>query len=88
MATNNTSKSGKAATEGTATTESTPRTETDTSKTQNSGDTYEVKDGDSLESVAAEVGMEPEELVSLNPEIAAEGRGSNFLYTGQTLRLK
>lgn len=50
--------------------------------------TYIVKDGDSLQSVADEVGMEPVEIVALNPELAANGSNSNLLYTGQEIRLK
>lgn len=48
--------------------------------------TYTVKDGDSLESIASENDTTPTELVALNPELA--GNGNNFVYSGQTLRLK
>lgn len=63
------------------------RSGAETSKQTVQKDTYTVKDGDSLESVAREVGMEPVELVQLNPEITETG-SNNTLYTGQEIRLK
>lgn len=48
--------------------------------------TYTVKAGDSLESIAAENDTTPAELMRLNPDYA--NTGNNFVYEGDTLRLK
>lgn len=49
------------------------------------GSTYTVKDGDSLDSIAEETGVDREELMRLNPEIESF---TNHVYTGQEIRLK
>lgn len=46
---------------------------------------YTVKDGDTLESIASENDTTAAELVALNPDLRAR---SNFVYTGQEIRLK
>lgn len=46
---------------------------------------YTVKDGDTLESIASENDTTATELVALNPDLRAR---SNFVYTGQEIRLK
>lgn len=82
---NNTGKNAQSsASPGTA--EGTRTAAATESKSTDTAGTYTVKAGDSLESIAAENGTTPAELMKLNPQAARAG--NNFVYEGDTLRLK